>query len=124
MELLFTDLGLYEDLQAGPLGAEAVERLPGAGALHDGQGVTDGMKAIRSFDETGPFRSPTPLNSFMAVAKYFPRDDQLISAHHSYRGKYRVRQSKAPQICAGMSPDSVRMQKAIHSARLNLAVVQ
>ena len=48
VELLFTDLGLQEDLQAGLKAAqEAVKRVPALPVLYTtGQGVTDGMKAM------------------------------------------------------------------------------
>jgi DNA-binding NtrC family response regulator len=48
VELLFTDLGLHQDLQAGLTAAqEAVKRLPGLPVLYTtGQGITDGMKAL------------------------------------------------------------------------------
>jgi two-component system nitrogen regulation response regulator NtrX len=47
-ELLFTDLGLHGDLQAGiSLAQEAFKRLPGLPVLYTtGQGVTDGMQAL------------------------------------------------------------------------------
>ena len=47
-ELLFTDLGLHGDLQAGiSLAQEAFKRLPGLPVLYTtGQGVTDGMQAM------------------------------------------------------------------------------
>jgi DNA-binding NtrC family response regulator len=48
VELLFTDLGLHEDLQAGlALAQEAVKRLPRLPVLYTtGQGITDGMRAL------------------------------------------------------------------------------
>jgi two-component system, cell cycle sensor histidine kinase and response regulator CckA len=47
-ELLFTDIGLHSDLQAGlNLAQEAFKRLPGLPVLYTtGQGITDGMKAL------------------------------------------------------------------------------
>jgi DNA-binding NtrC family response regulator len=48
VELLFTDLGLHDDLQAGLTAAqEAVKRIPGLPVLYTtGQGITDGMRAM------------------------------------------------------------------------------
>jgi DNA-binding NtrC family response regulator len=48
VELLFTDLGLHNDLQAGLTAAqEAVKRIPGLPVLYStGQGITDGMRAM------------------------------------------------------------------------------
>lgn len=48
IELLFTDLGLQDDLQAGLTAAqEAVKRIPGLPVLYTtGQGITDGMRAM------------------------------------------------------------------------------
>jgi len=48
IELLFTDLGLHEDLQAGlTLAQEAVKRTPHLPVLYTtGQGITDGMRAL------------------------------------------------------------------------------
>jgi DNA-binding NtrC family response regulator len=48
VELLFTDLGLHEDLQGGLKAAqEAVKRVPSLPVLYTtGQGVTDGMRAM------------------------------------------------------------------------------
>jgi two-component system cell cycle sensor histidine kinase/response regulator CckA len=48
VELMFTDLGLHDDLQAGLTAAqEAVKRLPGLPVLYTtGQGMTDGMRAM------------------------------------------------------------------------------
>jgi DNA-binding NtrC family response regulator len=48
VELLFTDLGLHNDLQAGLTAAqEAVKRVPGLPVLYTtGQGITDGMRAM------------------------------------------------------------------------------
>jgi DNA-binding NtrC family response regulator len=48
VELLFTDLGLHADLQAGlKVAQEAVKRIPGLPVLYtSGQGITDGMKAL------------------------------------------------------------------------------
>ena len=47
-ELLFTDLGLQGDLEAGLKAAqEAVKRIPGLPVLYTtGQGLTDGMRAM------------------------------------------------------------------------------
>ena len=48
LDLLFTDIGLGDDLQAGlELARAAVERRPGLKVLYaTGQTVTDGMKAL------------------------------------------------------------------------------
>jgi DNA-binding NtrC family response regulator len=48
IDLLFTDLGLHDDLQAGlTLAVEARKRKPNLAVLYTtGQGVTDGMKAL------------------------------------------------------------------------------
>lgn len=48
MDLLFTDLGLHDDLQAGLMLAQAaVKRTPDLPVLHTtDQGVTDGMRAM------------------------------------------------------------------------------
>jgi len=48
VELLFTDLGLHDDLQAGlTLAQEAVERKPGLPVLYTtDQGITDGMRTM------------------------------------------------------------------------------
>jgi DNA-binding NtrC family response regulator len=48
VDLLFTDLGLHDDLQAGLKAAqEAVKRVPDLPALYTtGQGITDGMRAM------------------------------------------------------------------------------
>jgi DNA-binding NtrC family response regulator len=48
IDVLFTDLGLKDDLQAGlGLAKEAVKRLPGLKVLYTtGQGITDGMRAM------------------------------------------------------------------------------
>jgi DNA-binding NtrC family response regulator len=48
IDLLFVDVGLYDDRQVGlDLAEEAVERLPGIKVLYTtGQPVTDGMKAL------------------------------------------------------------------------------
>jgi DNA-binding NtrC family response regulator len=48
VELLFTDLGLHNDLQAGLTAAqEAIKRIPGLPVLYTtGQGITDGMRAM------------------------------------------------------------------------------
>jgi DNA-binding NtrC family response regulator len=48
IDLLFTDLGLRDNLQAGlELAKQAVERRPGLKVLYTtGQAVTDGMKAL------------------------------------------------------------------------------
>jgi DNA-binding NtrC family response regulator len=48
VELLFTDLGLHNDLQAGLTAAqEAVKRVPSLPVLYTtGQGITDGMRAM------------------------------------------------------------------------------
>ncbi len=48
VELLFTDLGLHGDLQAGLTAAqEAAKRIPGLPVLYTtGQGMTDGMRAM------------------------------------------------------------------------------
>jgi DNA-binding NtrC family response regulator len=48
VDLLFTDLGLHDDLQAGLTAAqEAVKRIPGLPVLYTtGQGITDGMRAM------------------------------------------------------------------------------
>ena len=48
VELLFTDLGLHNDLQAGLTAAqEAVKHIPGLPVLYtSGQGLTDGMRAM------------------------------------------------------------------------------
>jgi DNA-binding NtrC family response regulator len=48
VELLFTDLGLHGDLQAGLTAAqEAVKRFPDLPVLYTtGQGITDGMRAM------------------------------------------------------------------------------
>ena len=48
VELLFTDLGLHNDLQAGLTAAqEAVKRIRGLPVLYtSGQGLTDGMRAM------------------------------------------------------------------------------
>jgi two-component system cell cycle sensor histidine kinase/response regulator CckA len=48
VDLLFTDLGLHDDLQAGlNVAQEFAERLPGLPVLYtSGQGITDGMKAM------------------------------------------------------------------------------
>ena len=48
IDLLFTDLGLRDDLQAGlTLAQEARRRRPDLSVLYTtGQGVTDGMKAL------------------------------------------------------------------------------
>lgn len=48
IDLLFTDLGLGDDLQAGlALATEACRRRPDLRVLYTtGQGVTDGMKAL------------------------------------------------------------------------------
>jgi DNA-binding NtrC family response regulator len=48
VEVLFTDLGLHDDLQAGLTAAqEAVKRIPGLPVLYTtGQGITDGMRAM------------------------------------------------------------------------------
>jgi DNA-binding NtrC family response regulator len=47
IELLFTDIGLQDDLEAGlKLAARAIQRRPGLKVLYTtGQAVTDGMKA-------------------------------------------------------------------------------
>jgi len=47
IELLFTDIGLQDDLEAGlKLAAGAIEQRPGMKVLYTtGQAVTDGMKA-------------------------------------------------------------------------------
>ena len=47
IDLLFTDIGLQDDLEAGlKLAADAIERRPGMKVLYaTGQAVTDGMKA-------------------------------------------------------------------------------
>jgi DNA-binding NtrC family response regulator len=47
IELLFTDIGLQDDLEAGlKLAARAIERRPALKVLYTtGQAVTDGMKA-------------------------------------------------------------------------------
>ena len=47
IDLLFTDIGLQDDLEAGlKLAAGAIERRPGMKVLYTtGQAVTDGMKA-------------------------------------------------------------------------------
>jgi DNA-binding NtrC family response regulator len=47
IDLLFTDIGLQDDLEAGlKLAAGAIERRPGLKVLYaTGQAVTDGMKA-------------------------------------------------------------------------------
>lgn len=48
IDLLFTDIGLHDDLQAGlRLGQDAKERVPGLPVLYTtGQGITDGMQAL------------------------------------------------------------------------------
>ena len=48
VDLLFTDLGLHDDLQAGLTAAqEAVKRVPDLPVLYTtGQGITDGMRAM------------------------------------------------------------------------------
>lgn len=48
IELLFTDLALHGDTQAGlALAQEIIKRLPGLPVLYTtGQGITDGMKAL------------------------------------------------------------------------------
>ena len=48
VDLLFTDLGLHSDQQAGlTLAQEAVKRLPRLPVLYTtGQGITDGMRAL------------------------------------------------------------------------------
>jgi two-component system cell cycle sensor histidine kinase/response regulator CckA len=48
VELLFTDLGLHDDMQAGLKAAqEAVKRVPNLPVLYTtGQGITDGMRAM------------------------------------------------------------------------------
>lgn len=48
IDLLFTDIGLHGDLQAGlHLARQVAERRPGIGVLYTtGQGVTDGMNAM------------------------------------------------------------------------------
>ena len=48
LDLLFTDIGLGDDLQAGlELARAAVERRPGLKVLYaTGQTITDGMKAL------------------------------------------------------------------------------
>jgi DNA-binding NtrC family response regulator len=48
IDVLFTDLGLKDNLQAGlGLAKEAVKRRPGLKVLYTtGQGITDGMKAM------------------------------------------------------------------------------
>jgi DNA-binding NtrC family response regulator len=68
VELLFTDLGLHDDLQAGLTAAqEAVKRIPGLPVLYTtGQGMTDGMRAM--FVKRSGF-----------IAKPYT-DDQLYSA--------------------------------------------
>ena len=47
-DLLFTDLGLHGDIEAGlHLAQEAVKRIPNLPVLYTtGQGITDGMKAL------------------------------------------------------------------------------
>ena len=48
VDLIFTDIGLQSDIQAGLVFAqEAVKRLPGVPVLYTtGQGLTDGMQAM------------------------------------------------------------------------------
>ena len=65
VDLLFTDLGLHEDLQAGLKAAqEAVKRVPSLPVLYTtGQGVTDGMRPCSS-SVTVSLRNPISLNNF------------------------------------------------------------
>jgi CheY-like chemotaxis protein len=61
VDLLFTDIGLQQDLEAGlQLAKDIAARKPGLPVLYTtGQGVTDGMRASRTPPTTSPPRLAT-----------------------------------------------------------------
>ena len=74
IDLIFTDIGLQSDIQAGLLFAqEAVKRTPGAPVLYTtGQGLTDGMQAM-FVERYGFLAKPyTPEQLVIAVHNLLP----------------------------------------------------
>src|SRR5512139_3576856 len=74
IDLIFTDIGLQSDIQAGLLFAqEAVKRTPGAPVLYTtGQGLTDGMQAM-FVERYGFLAKPyTPEQLVIAVQNLLP----------------------------------------------------
>jgi DNA-binding NtrC family response regulator len=74
VDLLFTDLGLHDDLEAGLTAAqEAVNRIPGLPVLYTtGQAITDGMRAM-FVERSGFIAKPYTLNELnAAIDKLLP----------------------------------------------------
>jgi DNA-binding NtrC family response regulator len=72
-EVLFTDIGLHGDIQAGlKLAEEAVKRLPGLRVVYTtGQGITDGMKAMF-------------VDGFGFISKPYTADQLITSIHNIF----------------------------------------
>jgi DNA-binding NtrC family response regulator len=68
VDLLFTDLGLHDDLEAGLKAAQAaVERIPGLPVLYTtGQAITDGMRAM-FVERSGFIAKPYTVNQLSAA---------------------------------------------------------
>ena len=83
IDVLFTDIGLRDDLQAGlELAKLAVERRPSLKVLHTtGQTVTDGMKALfveRSAMLTKPYTVEQLLTGLSVLCVTHPHRDLNI----------------------------------------------
>jgi DNA-binding NtrC family response regulator len=80
IDVLFTDVGLREDQQAGlELAKQAVERRPGLKVLYTtGQAITDGMQALfveKSAMLPKPYTVDQLLTSFSMLGVNHPRRD-------------------------------------------------
>jgi DNA-binding NtrC family response regulator len=94
IDLLFVDVGLYDDRQVGlDLAKEAVERFPDMKVLYTtGQSITDGMKALLVEDAT---ILPKPYKYRRFSLSSLESSLQACRLRHSSQVRFVVRRSNS-----------------------------